>query len=335
MSRDEWIEKINTELKDRPLDELIFSPESGISMPAFLHAEDMEGFYSVLHGKKFWQIGECWHVEDEKITHDSILRSLKEGCQAVKLKLHDKVSWEILCNDINLNHIQLILEGGREFIPGFKNFLEDSSYDIESLHITLFNENNIDNADRFRSLVKIPNSGNTIDDFASVFAGIYTELQIQGEIQGVERIKKIELSVSIGTQYFFEIIRLRSLKLLWYNLLEVLDFPLIEPTVEVHFSKNAYTENEYKNMIRAATMAMSAVLGDADRIFVLPAASKKGTANNFQRRIARNIHHLLIHESLLEAIPDPVSGSYYIEHGTKSLVEKTWDRMIQLLETGS
>ncbi len=121
---------------------------------------------------------------------------------------------------------------------------------------------------------------------------------------------------------------MRAFKLLWLHILKVWNAPLTLPATAVHFNIDAYTDDLYTNMIRATTMAMSAVLGGADRLTVLPYdAGREASAQYppaFGRRIARNVQHLLQLESGLGDIPDPAAGSYYIETLTRQLAEAAW-----------
>jgi methylmalonyl-CoA mutase len=84
-------------------------------------------------------------------------------------------------------------------------------------------------------------------------------------------------------------------------------------------------------MIRATTQALSAVIGGADRLYVLPSDAYTGApSSDFARRIARNVQHLLRLESFLDKTMDPAAGSYYIETLTDQLALKAWDKFVEL-----
>lgn len=74
--------------------------------------------------------------------------------------------------------------------------------------------------------------------------------------------------------------------------------------------------------IRSTAHAMAAMIGGADILMVRPSDGSGKTA--FERRIARNIHHLLTEESHLDMVADPAAGSYYIETLTDHLAQKIW-----------
>ena len=131
-------------------------------------------------------------------------------------------------------------------------------------------------------------------------------------------------AMSVGTSYFVEIAKFRALRLLWGNLLAAYEVQNLDtlPPIYARFATLSFDENENTNRIRATTMAMSAVLGGADTLTVLPADKRGDTA--FARRIARNVQHLLKMESYLDRVKDPASGSFYIEQLTEKLAEEAW-----------
>lgn len=135
--------------------------------------------------------------------------------------------------------------------------------------------------------------------------------------------KPIVFQVSVGTNYFFEIAKLRALRLL---------FKLIaseyNPDLECHFlvtpTKRNKTIYDYNvNMLRSTTECMSAILGGADAVANLPYDSLYHKDNEFGDRIARNQLLVLKHESYFDKVNNPADGSYYIESLTMQLAEKS------------
>jgi len=157
---------------------------------------------------------------------------------------------------------------------------------------------------------------------------LYLEKLTERGLSPAEAANTLQFSIALGKSYFLEIARIRAFKLLWLNVLKAWGAPLDYPAVEAHFQPEAYSDELHTNMIRATTMAMSAVLGGADRLTVLPYdAGREAQATysqSFSRRIARNVQHLLKMESFFHEIPDAAAGSYYIEKLTQQLAEKAW-----------
>jgi len=135
--------------------------------------------------------------------------------------------------------------------------------------------------------------------------------------------KPIVFQVSVGTNYFFEIAKLRALRML---------FKLIaseyNPDIECHLlaspTKRNKTIYDYNvNMLRTTTECMSAILGGADAVANLPYDSLYHKDNEFGDRIARNQLLILKHESYFDKVNNPADGSYYIESLTLQLAEKS------------
>jgi methylmalonyl-CoA mutase len=99
-------------------------------------------------------------------------------------------------------------------------------------------------------------------------------------------------------------------------------------------SWNKTVYDAYVNMLRTQTEAMSASIGGADSITVLPFNAAYEASNEFSDRIARNQQLLLKEESHISKIVDPAAGSYYIEELTASIAENAWKLFIDVQEKG-
>jgi methylmalonyl-CoA mutase len=159
---------------------------------------------------------------------------------------------------------------------------------------------------------------------------LYLEKLSERGVAPARAAAHLQFDLPIGKSYFYEIARMRAFKLLWLHILKAWNAPLALPATAVHFRKEVYADDLYTNMIRATTMAMSAVLGGADRLTVLPYdAGREALAQYppaFGRRIARNVQHLLQLESGLGDMADPAAGSYYIEKLTQQLAAAAWEQ---------
>ena len=140
------------------------------------------------------------------------------------------------------------------------------------------------------------------------------------KIKNIE--KRIVFQVAVGSNYFFEIAKLRALRLLFnvvakeYNLTHDCHL-LVSPTKR---NKTLYDYNV--NLLRTTTECMSAILGGADAVANLPYDALYHKDNEFGDRIARNQLLVLKHESHFDKVNNPGDGSYYIESLTQQLAEK-------------
>jgi methylmalonyl-CoA mutase len=132
----------------------------------------------------------------------------------------------------------------------------------------------------------------------------------------------IVFEMAVGTNYFFEIAKLRALRWL-FNLIAKEYSPDLKCHLLVTPTKRNKTIYDYNvNMLRTTTECMSAILGGADAIANLPYDALYHKDNEFGDRIARNQLLILKKESYFDKVDNPADGSYYIENLTNQLAEK-------------
>ena len=132
----------------------------------------------------------------------------------------------------------------------------------------------------------------------------------------------IVFKISVGTNYFFEIAKLRAYRILFDSIAKE-----YHPNLECHLlvspTKRNKTIYDYNvNMLRTTTECMSAIIGGADAIANLPYDALYHKDNEFGDRIARNQLLILKNESYFDKVNNPADGTYYIESLTHQLAEK-------------
>ncbi len=156
---------------------------------------------------------------------------------------------------------------------------------------------------------------------------------------GVDGVaQNIKFHFGIGNNYFMEIAKFRAARLLWAQIVKAYN-PENEDSAKMmaHSENNTFNKtvyDPYVNMLRTQTETMSAALGGADSISVLPFNAVFEDTTEFSERIARNQQILLKEESHLDKIADPAAGSYYIETLTNSLAEQAWKLFLEVQEKG-
>ncbi|HLV46965.1 MAG TPA: methylmalonyl-CoA mutase subunit beta [Flavobacterium sp.] len=134
--------------------------------------------------------------------------------------------------------------------------------------------------------------------------------------------KNITVEVAVGGNYFFEIAKLRALRLSLNALAEV-----YSPNISFHIiakptrrNKTIYDYNV--NMLRTTTECMSAILGGADAVQNIAYDAVFHKTNEFGDRISRNQLLILKEECYFDKVNNPADGAYYIESLTNQLAEK-------------
>lgn len=140
----------------------------------------------------------------------------------------------------------------------------------------------------------------------------------------------IAFKASVGGNYFFEIAKLRALRILFGTLAREYGARehchiIATPTMR---NKTLYDYNT--NMLRTATECMSAILGEADTILNMPYDAIYHKDNEFGERMARNQLLILKNESYFDKVDNAADGTYYIEHITHQLSSKALDLFKQI-----
>ena len=361
VSKEAWLNQISKDLKDKTLDDLSWKLAEGLRVDPFAHADD----FSVppaplMTAVKPWEICENIPGSDPATANRTALDALEGGAQGLCFRLNGSVDADAVAQmleGIYLDFIGLHFEGaGVEANPGIVfshlsqlagskglktgqlrgslaydpaqyNKIVDWRYLADLLQFT---------AESFPHFPIISVSSDAdsspVTDIISLLrqGNLYLEKLSERGVSPGLAAAHMHFSISIGKSYFYEIAKMRAFKLLWLHVLKAWNAPLVLPVAAVHFREEVYTDNLYTNMIRATTMAMSAVLGGADRLTVLPYdAGREANATYppaFGRRIARNVQHLLQLESGFGDMSDPAAGSYYIERLTQQLAANAWSK---------
>lgn len=183
------------------------------------------------------------------------------------------------------------------------------------------------------------NGGATIVQELGYVLGIANEYLAFATANGltIDQIaSKIELTLSISSNYFMEIAKLRAIRLLWATMVSQYQ-PKSDESCKIRINSVASCWNKtifdpYVNMLRTTTEGMSASLGGADSITLQPFDVAFKDDDDFSRRISRNVQVILKEESYFDKIVDPAAGSYYVENLTDSIAEHAW-KLFQSVET--
>ncbi len=149
---------------------------------------------------------------------------------------------------------------------------------------------------------------------------------------------KICFTFGIGSNYFFEIAKLRAARLLWSMIISAWKPEKSESSVmEIHCITSRWNKTIYDphvNLLRTQTEAMSAILGGTDSLTVDPFDIVFRQPDEFSERIARNQQLLLKEEAYFDKTADPAGGSYYIEKLTYMIAENAWKLFVEIEEQG-
>ncbi|MFJ6748860.1 methylmalonyl-CoA mutase small subunit [Streptomyces sp. NPDC091266] len=138
---------------------------------------------------------------------------------------------------------------------------------------------------------------------------------------------QLEFRYSATADQFLTIAKLRAARRLWARVAEVCGVSSSAAAQRQHAVTSTVMmtrRDPWVNMLRTTVAGLSAGVGGADAVTVLPFDAALGLPDAFARRIARNTQSVLLEESHLSKVIDPAGGSWYVEQLTDELARAGW-----------
>ncbi|WP_296620239.1 methylmalonyl-CoA mutase family protein [Marivirga sp.] len=313
-------------------------------------------------------------VKSEKEANQAALEALNGGTEGIIFVIANAdINLEILLNEIQPEYCMISFESKEPFyslISQYLNFI--SAHDIDSHKISGFYHCDIIecrdsgtigiNDNDFKKIAELIKHADDYPDFkplcisSNLFhnsgANITHEsgLLLSKSVEFFDKLTDLKLelnqilkstvfSLAVGSNYFFEIAKLKAFK---YNLLKIAEAYNSKVNADDIFihcntsfrSKSALDFNV--NLLRNTNEAMASVLGGCNSLWVQPhdESAGKPPSKTF-KRIALNISNILKEESHLDKVVDPTKGSYYIENLIKEISSSSWKIFTEFEEDGS
>lgn len=140
--------------------------------------------------------------------------------------------------------------------------------------------------------------------------------------------QQIRFNFAVGSNFFMEIAKLRSARMLWAKIIESLDANQESAKMNIFTKVSGINKSKLDpntNMLRNTIESLAAIIGGSNWIQTSPYDDMLNPANEFADRVARNTQVVLKEECNLNDVIDPAGGSWYIEYLTYTLAQKTWD----------
>ncbi len=160
----------------------------------------------------------------------------------------------------------------------------------------------------------------------TVGAGVaYARALVAQGVSEADAFNQVLLNVSVGTDQFGDIAKLRALRIMWQRVAAASGVPAADTKIQASMARNVMTKRDpWVNMLRGTIGCFAAAVGGADIVLVHPFDALVGQPDDLGLRIARNTHLALMEESNLHRVIDPAGGSWYVETLTSQLGEQAW-----------
>jgi methylmalonyl-CoA mutase len=138
----------------------------------------------------------------------------------------------------------------------------------------------------------------------------------------------LQFSVGIGSNYFFEISKIRAFRSVWSKIIAAYQ-PAHTCTYNTEIlaeigHTNKSLKDPYTNFLRQTTEIMAASSAGISTIIAHPYDSIAKTKTALAERMAINVSLIIKEESYFDAVIDPTGGSYSIEFITTEIGKKAW-----------
>lgn len=346
-----WKQKIQVDLKGADYnDSLLWKTDEGIVVKPFYTKQDRTNTELNLP-KEGFNICQSIFIHDEKIANSLAIDALKRGANAIEFTAKKTFNYNAVLKNIDFSSTRIYFK--LQFLN--VNLVQEIFTFCNSKKI--FFSNDIigylaQNGNWFFNLKEdhnqlekiVTNSYNCISVNASLYqnAGATITQQLAYALAhaneylnyfGENIAHKIHFNFSIGSNYFFEIAKLRAFRILWNSLLKEYNTKaeahiFVQPSLR---NKTLYDYNV--NMLRTTSESMSAILGGANTISNISYDAIYNKSNEFGERISRNQLLILQQESGLSEAQNFADGTYYIDSITEQLAEKALN-IFKLIEKG-
>ena len=355
VSSKQWKQQIQFDLKGADYNQtLIWESPEGIKVKPFYHTDEFENKVSVTTNVSRFKILQRIYVFDVEKSNKRAKETLQRGAESIYFTIEKpETDLSVLFDKLPKEVIYYVkpLFLSEEFSLKINDFAKANGLQIKLLLDPIGqlaqDGNWFANLDTDFSVLNNLNPKINVS-FVSVDSGLYqnaganmvqqlayTLAHINEYFNRIPNLtSQINIEVSVGSNYFFEIAKLRALRMLFDALKKEYNYDfdchiIAQPTKR---NKTLYDYNV--NMLRTTTECMSAVLGGADTVSNLSYDVLFHKENEFGDRISRNQLLVLKHESYFDKVDNPSDGAYYIETITEQLAEKALELFKDIEKNG-
>lgn len=340
----QWKQQIQYDLKGADYNQtLVWESPEGIKVKPFYHNDEFENKYAVKTTATTFSILQNIFVHDVAKSNARALETLNRGAESIRFTIENPaISIEELLHNLPLEHTKYYFNLNflsLDFNAKLHQFatVNKAKFYIQNDPIGQlakdgnWYENQEKDVEKLNQIAKTATSS-YLNCNASLYqnAGAtmvqqlaYTMAHLNEYFNTIPTIKQpITIEIAVGTNYFFEIAKIRALRLLFTTLASEYNHSFDCHIIATPTKRNKTLYDYNVNMLRTTTECMSAILGGANAISNVSYDALYHKDNEFGDRISRNQLLILKKESYLDKVNNPADGTYYIESITQQLAEK-------------
>lgn len=359
VSAKQWVQQIQVDLNGADYNKTLLWPsDEGIDVKPFYHEDTTPTKFNIPGQPTTWHIAQAIFIDDLAIAKKLAKEALSKGATALRLIADKSFDITAFFKDFLVDDAKLYFEllfWDNAFFHELISYLNKNkiaySLGLDPIGHLAKDGNWPDETNRLNDLTEIvkktPNNSirvdtrtyqnagaNMVQQLAYAMAHANEYLHILNKNEEALNELKLEFHVAIGSNYFFEIAKLRALRLLYATIAKEYNANPICEILAMPTKRNKTIYDYNVNMLRTTTECMSAILGGANTIENMPYDAIFHKDNPFGSRIARNQLLILKEESFFDKVSNPSDGTYYIENLTEELANKALDLFKNIEKSG-
>ncbi|MDQ5929383.1 MAG: methylmalonyl-CoA mutase [Bacteroidota bacterium] len=341
----QWKQKIQFELNGADYNQtLIWNAPEDIKVKPFYHNDEFKDAYWLKNTSQNVSICQNIFVFDVDKSIERALESLKLGSESLRFSItNESLEIEKLLEKLPLNNLTIyfnfsflsldFIQKIEKITQPFQTTLYYNFDPIGQLAVdgNWFSSSQKTNFDFLNLLASQISNHSYISINVALYqnAGANMVQQIAyGLAHALEyfcRISKINtqivFEIAVGSNFFFEIAKLRAFRVLFDLLAKEYQHELPCHLVVFPSKRNKTLYANHVNSLRTTTECLSAILGGADALVNQPFDALFHKDNQYSNQLARN-QLLFLKKEFLNQEKNPVEGSFYLESLTTQLADK-------------
>jgi len=272
-------------------------------------------------------------VIDAKKANEEALTHLNAGADGIWFDIRQQVKVEVLLKKIELPFCFIYFSVKDDLLLSeLADFIESKSMQ-EKAAGAFFRDTDAIIQNRFAQWknfhpcgIMVKRNINIVDEIVDSLltaVDIIEKLE-QRNYSKEQAFRAIAFSISMDTDFFLSIAKIRALKNLWHTLQEAYQIENRIPAF-IHAYAQPWVKEDFQphgNMLCQSMAAMAAVTAGCHAL----TTEGETDGDKTMTRIARNVSLILNEESHLSKVNDPLAGSFYVDAITHQLAHEAWKK---------
>lgn len=289
-----------------------------------------------LTGAAHWQNIPKVIVTDAKKANEEALIHLNAGADGIWFEILQRVDVDELLKKIALPFCSVYFSTHNDSgLSDLANFIESNAMQ-EKVTGAFFWNDGANIRSRFNQWRNFHSNGiitkgnnNIVDEIVdSLLTAVDIIEKLKEDSFSNERaFHSLAFSISVDTDFFLSIAKIRALRNLWLTLQEAYQMKNPIPAF-IHAHSQPWIKENFQphgNMLKQTSAAMAAMMGGCQALTL----KEENDGDKMMVRIARNVSLMLSEESHFTNVNNPLAGSFYVDALTHQIAREAWKKFQQ------